>query len=75
MIVSTNGQKIIERIPEPHILTETDGPYIQIRGRTVQPEDIGLVHEYLARKLGTTIAGSIQRVKLNFQSAIRRISE
>lgn len=48
MIVSKNGQKIIERIPSDRILTETDGPYVKIKGVSVQPEDTKLILEYLA---------------------------
>lgn len=48
MIVSKNGQKIIERIPSDRILTETDGPYVKIKDVSVQPKDTKLILEYLA---------------------------
>ena len=47
MIKSKNGQKIIERIPSDRVLTETDGPYVKIKGIPAQPEDTRLVIEYL----------------------------
>jgi TatD DNase family protein len=40
MIRSKKGRKIIEMIPIDRILTETDGPYIQLGSREVRPSDI-----------------------------------
>lgn len=48
MVRSTKGQKIIRKIPLLHVLTETDGPFVQLYGRPVKPEDIVLVESYLA---------------------------
>jgi len=47
MIKSTNGQKIINRIPKEHILTESDGPFIKHNNRIVESSDIAIVIDYL----------------------------
>lgn len=50
MIRSKSGQQVINKIPSSRILTESDGPYIQCKGRIIQPSDIELVHSFLAKK-------------------------
>ena len=47
MIKSSKGQKIINRIPKEHLLTETDGPFINHNKRTVKSSDINVIIEYL----------------------------
>jgi TatD DNase family protein len=47
MIKSINGQKIIKRIPKEFILTETDGPFIEVNQRIVTSSDINIVINYL----------------------------
>jgi TatD DNase family protein len=47
MIKSVNGQKIIKRIPKEFILTETDGPFIEVNNRIVKSSDITIVLDYL----------------------------
>jgi TatD DNase family protein len=47
MIKSINGQKIIKRIPKEFILTETDGPFIEVNHRIVKSSDITIVIDYL----------------------------
>ena len=58
MTLSKNGQKIIENIPKPRILTETDAPY---NSKT----DIGNVLTYLQM--------TEQDIKNNFMELVRKI--
>lgn len=58
MTLSKNGQKIIENIPKPRILTETDAPY---NSKT----DIGNVLTYLRM--------TEQDIKKNFMALVRKI--
>lgn len=74
MVNSISGQKIIDAVPQLNILTETDGPYIQLKDKTIMPEDIMLVHNHLSKKLAITPADSVKLVKENFSTAIRRLS-
>lgn len=49
MVKSKSGQEIIKRIPIEKLLTESDGPFIEIDGRPCKPTDIKTVLEYLAK--------------------------
>lgn len=40
MVSSRNGQDILSAIPRNRLLTESDGPFVQINGRSVNPSDI-----------------------------------
>ena len=47
MIRSKNGRNIIDRIPLNRILTESDGPHIQLRNQPVCPSTIKVILEAL----------------------------
>ena len=74
MINSPNGRKIIEKIPAHNLLTETDGPYVEVNGRSVNPEDINLIHDHIALLRGISKEQSINIVKNNFYKVISSIS-
>ncbi|MDT5121111.1 MAG: TatD DNase family protein [Acidobacteriota bacterium] len=40
MLNTNTGRRIIQSIPTNRILTETDGPFIRVDGRAIQPTDI-----------------------------------
>lgn len=48
MLMSKKGQKIANRIPKERLLTETDGPFVKIKKRTVVPDDVVIVHKYFS---------------------------
>jgi TatD DNase family protein len=48
MLRTQTGRRIIEVVSPERILTETDGPFIKINGRTSQPTDVKLVEFGLA---------------------------
>jgi TatD DNase family protein len=50
MIKSKAGQDIISKIPLSNILTESDGPFIDVNGKPAKPANINLVYEYLSKK-------------------------
>ena len=70
MIKSRNGQKIIDRIPPDRILTETDGPYIKVRGRMAEPKDVSLILSYLKDAWDMQINEVENRISINFRSII-----
>ena len=45
MINSKSGKKIIDRIPPERILTETDGPFIELNDKEVLPRDVSIVEK------------------------------
>jgi len=48
MVRSDNGRKIIAAIPRDRILSETDGPFVTVDGRIVEPTDVAVVEKSLA---------------------------
>ncbi|HAY32810.1 MAG TPA: TatD family deoxyribonuclease [Bacteroidetes bacterium] len=73
MIKTENGKKIIERIPKNLLLTETDGPYISIKGNFVKPKDVELVEEFLAKKWNFTLNKVDDQIHKNFSSLVKNI--
>lgn len=70
MIQTESGQKIINRIPVDKILTETDGPFIEIGGRPVKPGDVALVHQFLSKKWGKSEDEVDEIILTNFRRLI-----
>ena len=73
MIRSSRGQKLIKYIPKERILTESDGPFIKIGNRVVQPQDVNKCIEYLAIKWGMSIYETEEQIKTNFFKIIDSI--
>jgi TatD DNase family protein len=48
MIKSKHGQEVIKHIPKNYLLTETDGPFININGTPVRPKNVSLVQGHLS---------------------------
>ena len=48
MLRSKKGQSILSRIPRDHLLTETDGPFVECNGRPAQPWQVELAEQELA---------------------------
>lgn len=49
MTRSGKGRKIIARIPKTQVLSETDGPHVQVAGAPAKPWNVALVEEYLGQ--------------------------
>jgi TatD DNase family protein len=73
MIKSESGKKIISRVPKVFILTETDGPFIELNNRPVRPSDTILIHHYLANVWNKSIHESSTIIKSNFQKLVSNI--
>jgi TatD DNase family protein len=50
MTRSIRGKALISRLPRNRILAETDGPYVQVSRRVVEPREVWLVIDYLAKE-------------------------
>lgn len=48
MVKSESGRKIVARIPQKKILSETDGPFTEIEGRQTKPSDVRSVLQYFS---------------------------
>jgi TatD DNase family protein len=66
MLKSKNGMAIISRIPHDRIITETDGPFIKINGRSAEPKDIENIIAPLAGLWNTSIPETITLIQSNF---------
>ncbi len=73
MVKSKKGQEIVERIPPERILTETDGPYVKIKGRPAEPGDVILVILYLKDVWNTSLEKVEKKIHQNFNMLIKRI--
>lgn len=74
MIKSDNGKKIISRIPQTHILTETDGPFILENDQPVHPRNISLVIDYLSKEWQKSTAQVEELISRNFKNLISGIT-
>ncbi len=70
MLRSTRGRAIVERAPRDRVLTETDGPFVQVRGRPATPLDVGAVEWSLARHWDVSLAEVRQQVQFNLRAVI-----
>ena len=66
MIKSKKGIDIISRIPLDRILIESDGPYIDNKGKPIYPYDLIEVYNYLSKKNNITLDETISLIKNNF---------
>ncbi|MDQ7839156.1 MAG: Qat anti-phage system TatD family nuclease QatD [Thermodesulfobacteriota bacterium] len=71
MIKSKNGRRIIENIPRERILTESDGPYIKIEGKTIGPVDMKITLKGLAEIWNLPVEAAEKQVDSNFDTLLR----
>lgn len=73
MLRSKRGKDLVMRMPREQVLTESDGPFAQLKGRSIYPwevdvavdalaecwkSDPGSVRQYLGENLATLLAGA-----------------
>lgn len=73
MIQSKNGKEIISKIPLDRLLTESDGPFIQVNQRTINPWDIKEVLTYISETRQLSLLDVESQVKNNFFNLIDRL--
>lgn len=73
MTQNPNGRKIIDRIPIERVLTETDGPFVKMGSRVVEPPDIYQVERYLASRWSLSIEEVRIKIKEAFMKIVRPI--
>src|SRR6185437_16578129 len=68
MLRSAKGRNLIARIPQGRTLTESDGPFVEMGNRKIEPGDIRVVEEALGTiwNVGALAARSI--IAQNFQA-------
>lgn len=55
MLHSQQGRKVISWLPKDRVLLETDGPFVEISGKRVDPYDIKLMQNYLCSLWDTSM--------------------
>jgi TatD DNase family protein len=71
MLKSRQGKLIIRNVPREKILTETDGPYVKLDNKAVEPEDIRNVVNALSVHWRCTIEEALEIVTQNYQRALK----
>jgi TatD DNase family protein len=70
MLRSANGERVVERIPQTRLLTETDGPFVTVARRPAVPLDVRLVHEYLATHWRLPKEDVVEQLESNLRECI-----
>jgi TatD DNase family protein len=70
MVRSQSGQKVLRGVPRERVLTETDGPDVQVGREQAKPWDVALVEEHLASAWGMSVADVRQQIWRNFREAV-----
>lgn len=73
MAKSNSGRKVIRNIPLPNLLTESDGPFVQIKGRSVKPSDLGSVEKAVAEIQGKPVVDVRNAISNNFQNLVKSL--
>lgn len=73
MVQSANGKKIIKRIPRDRILTESDGPYVQLDRKPAGPQDMKRVVDVVKDIWNISAEEAEGQIDLNFKEVISRI--
>ncbi|MCO6391724.1 hypothetical protein GTW25_11850 [Aliihoeflea aestuarii] len=66
MLERTRGREIVAQLPIDRILTETDGPFVDVRGRPITPGEVFRTIETLAAVRELTINDMADRVVRNW---------
>ena len=70
MVRSVKGKDAIAQIPRERILTESDGPFINMGSRTIEPTDVQIVEASLATIWGMSAIAVRSAVRTNFQKLV-----
>lgn len=65
MTLSGHGRAVIRALPRERILAESDGPFMSLDGRALEPQDVGIVHRYLGEQWGLTPSESAALLEAN----------
>jgi len=67
MLYSKAGQHIVSCIPKNQILTETDGPFVEIAGRQARPSNIEQIQMGLATMWNYKAIDVERQIRINFE--------
>lgn len=67
MLIAKKSRDLVSHIPRERILTETDGPFAQVDGRSAMPWDVQRAVVYLADSWGMPVEGAEQALDNNLR--------
>jgi TatD DNase family protein len=70
MMKSKNGVGLLSAMPKERVLTETDGPFVQVDERPARPGDVATVVDAISSLWKVTLAEAKATVSLNFDSLL-----
>jgi TatD DNase family protein len=73
MLSSDKGRQLVQQIPRDRILTETDGPFVQLKGRPAYPWDIEIVTKQLAKLWNIPNDAAESLIQHNFTNLISKL--
>jgi TatD DNase family protein len=71
MMRSDRGRALVDEIPIDRLLTETDGPFTQIDGRSTEPTDARKAIHTLARVRNVAVDAVDKAVRANLQTLLK----
>ena len=75
MFDSPNGRKIVASLPQERVLTESDGPFVKVRGRAAVPADVAYAEEGLASLWERERHEVTAKIRQNFLELIRPLRQ
>ena len=70
MFRSQRGLELVRRMPRERVLTETDGPFVQLEGRACRPPDCEKVLLSLGKSWGLLVTDVARRIADNFRAVL-----
>ena len=74
MVRSSRGQRLIQEIPRDRVLTESDGPFVELEGKPASPESVRETVGSLARIWDADAVEAQQVVLDNFRNLLQGLS-
>lgn len=74
MLNSVSGRELIKSIPLRNILTESDGPFVQLKGRSAKPSDMAELEKQIAALKKIPTEQVVKIINNNFLSIITSVT-
>lgn len=71
MLGTQKGARLLRSLPPERVLTETDGPFVTVRGRRAQPSDIPALVDDLADLWGCSGEDARAQIEQNLDALVR----
>jgi TatD DNase family protein len=73
MLRSEKARSLILKMPRDLLLTETDGPFVQCNNRIVEPTDVVLIIQHLAKVWDVSIEEAQNQIRQNFKRLVNKL--